>query len=139
MIHRIEVTIDAPIEPTEVPGRVVDAVQNIFPTAELEVFDDRVEGTTHSLSKLSELLHRREILDTARSEFFANRRPNGFSFTLKKQPAFEGVVTFAVGEPGELGEIAVDVRVIEPEVDAVIDHVAPPTEDGVPITQTEDR
>lgn len=133
MIHQIEARIFAPVEDTEVTDRVVDAVQNVFPTAELRTTEDGIAGTTHSLSSLSEHLHRREILDTARSEFYNNRRQDGFTFSLKKQPAFVDVVTFSVGNPSELGEIEVDVHVIEPDVESVIDHVAPRTEDGVPI------
>lgn len=138
MIHQIEARIYTPISDTEVSDRVIQAVENVFPTAELERTDDGITGTTHSLAALSEHLHRREILDTARSEFFTNRRRDGFTFTLKKQAAFVDVVTFAVGKPSELGEIEVDVHVIEPDVEAVIDHVAPPTEDGVPLT-TDDQ
>lgn len=133
MIQQIEVTVRTPLNPTEVTDRVVQAILNVFPTAEIEVHDDQVVGTAHSLARLSELLHQREILDTARTVFHDNLRPNGFSFSIKKQPAHEGVVTFAVGEPGELGEIDVDVRVIEPTPEAVIDEIAPPTEDGKPI------
>lgn len=139
MIHQIEARIFTPVKETEVTDRVVDAVHNVFPTAELRRTDEGLAGETHSLAELSEHLHRREILDTARSEFYENRRRDGFTFTLKKQAAFVGVVTFAVGEPSELGEIDVDVHVIEPDIDSVIDHVAPPTEDGVPITGNDAR
>lgn len=135
MIYQLEARIYAPVRDTEIPDRVGDAIHNVFPTAELRRTDEGVTGTAHSLSTLSEHLHRREILDTARSEFFGNRGPQGFSFTLKKQPAFVDVVTFAVGEPGELGEIDVDVTVEEPDVESVIDHIAPPTQEGVPVTQ----
>lgn len=135
MIHQIEVTATAPVEPTEVTDRVVDAIETILPNAEIERTEDAIVARAHSLGTLSDHLRRREILDTARRVFYENRGRDGFSFTLKKQPAFVGVVTFAVGEPSELGEIDVDVRVLEPDVDAVIDHVAPPTEDGVPIDE----
>ncbi len=138
MIYQLEAKIYAPVRETEIPDRVIRAIQNVFPTAELRRTDEGVAGTAHSLSTLSEHLHRREILDTARSEFHHNRRPSGFEFTIKKQPAFVDVVTFAVGEPGELGEIDVDVHVEEPGVDAVIDEVAPPTEDGVPLTERDE-
>lgn len=137
MIYQIEATITVPVQPTEVTDRVIAAVENVFPTATIETEENRVRARTHSLSRLSEHLHQREILDTARSEFHANRRPDGFSFAIKKQPAFVDVVTFVVGEPSELGEIDVDVTVMEPDVQTVIDHVAPPTEDGVPITERE--
>lgn len=133
MIHRIEVTATTPVNPTEVTDRVIEAVRTILPNAAIETTDTGVIATGHSLGTFSEHLHRREILDTARSVFFENQREDGFSYTLKKQPAFVGVITFAVGEPSELGEIDVDVRVMEPDVATVIDHVAPPTEDGVPI------
>ncbi len=136
MIYQLEARIYAPVAPTEIPDRVERAIRNVFPTAEIRRTDDGFAGSAHSLSTLSEHLHRREILDTARSEFHGNRRPQGFSFTLKKQPAFVDVVTFAVGNPGELGEIEVDVDVEEPGVEAVIDEIAPPTEDGVPVTQS---
>lgn len=133
MIQQIEVTIRVPLHPTEVTDRVVQAVTNIFPTADIEVNEDEIVGTAHSLSRLSELLHQREILDTARDEFSRDLRPNGFSFTVKKQPAHEGILTFAVGKPAELGDIDVDVRVTQPTPEEVIDAIAPPTKDGKPI------
>ena len=139
MIYQVDVRIFAPVNETEIPERVIDAIHNVFPTAELRETEDGITGTAHSLSTLSEHLHRRAILDTARSEFFNNQRPNGFSFSIKKQPAFKNVVTFTVGNPGELGEIDVDVHVEDPDVESVIDHIAPPTEDGVPITPDDDR
>jgi predicted RNA binding protein with dsRBD fold (UPF0201 family) len=133
MIYRIEASIAVPVEDTEVTDRVRDAVTNLFVNAELHSEDGRLVGTTHSLDQFSELLHRQEILDTARSEFFRRQSGQYFSFSLKKQAAFQGVVNFAVGESDELGEIDVEVRVDEPDVDAYIDHVAPPTEDGRPV------
>jgi predicted RNA binding protein with dsRBD fold (UPF0201 family) len=42
-------------------------------------------------------------------------------------------VNFVVDDPGELGAIAVRVRVEEPSVEDVIDEIAPPTEDGTPV------
>ena len=65
--------------------------------------------------------------------FRRNTTDEGFSFALKKQAAFEGVVNFAVGEPDELGEIDVTVRVREPDVESFVDYVAPETDDGRPV------
>ncbi|WP_254766404.1 RNA-binding domain-containing protein [Salinilacihabitans rarus] len=132
-IYRVDVEITAPVSDTEVTARVADAVANLFPNADIEESYGEIRGETHSLDRLSELLHRQEILDTARGEFFSNREGDAFSFALKKQAAFEGRVNFAVGEPAELGDIAVRVRVDEPSVEEYVDHVAPPTEDGRPI------
>ena len=132
-IYRVEVEITAPVYDTEVTSRVADAIANIFPNADLEEGVGEIRGEAHSLDHFSDLLHRQEILDTARGEFFANREGDAFSFALKKQAAFQDRVNFSVGEPDELGEISVRVRVEEPSVEAYVDHVAPPTEDGRPI------
>jgi len=121
-VYSIDVEITAPVYDTEVTDRIADAITNLFPAAD-----------PAQLEQLSELLHRQEILDTARGVFFRNRRGDSFSFRLKKQAAFQGVVNFVVDEPDELGAIAVRVRVDQPDVESLINHVAPPTEDGTPV------
>ena len=133
MIYSIDVRIEAPVEPTEVTDRVADAVGAVFPNAEFTHEPGLLVAETHTLDPFSDVLHEQEILDTARREFFNHADDDGFSFALKKQAAFQGVVNFAVGNPDELGDIDVDVRVREPDVESMIDAVAPPTEDGTPI------
>ena len=134
MIYSVEVRITAPVRDTEIEARVADAITNLFPGAEVESVDGELRAETHTFEHFSELLHRREILDTARGEFFGTLSGDSFSFRAKKQPAFQGVVNFAVDEAGELGDIHVHVRVNDPDVETFIDHVAPPTEDGRPVT-----
>jgi hypothetical protein len=133
VIYRVDVRVVAPVRATEVTDRVVDAVENLFPGATVTEEPGQVVAEAHSLDRFSELLFEQEILDTARREFTRREDESGFSFALKKQAAFEGVVNFSVGAPGELGDIEVHVTVQEPDVDAYVDHVAPPTEDGRPI------
>ncbi|WP_114576180.1 RNA-binding domain-containing protein [Saliphagus sp. LR7] len=133
-VYRVDVELAAPVFPTEVTARVVDAVENLFPNADIEESHGEIRGEAHSLDHLSELLHRQEILDTARGEFFGNREgEDTFTFALKKGAAFQSRVNFSVGEPDELGEITVRVRVHEPGIEEYVDHVAPPTEGGRPI------
>ena len=134
MMYRIDVEVVAPVNDTEVTERVVTAVENLVPGADIERAPGEVRAETHSLDHFSELLHEQEILDSARGEFFDGRRGDTVSVALKKQAAFEGVVNFAVGEPDELGDIHLRVRVHEPSVEEYVDHVAPPTEDGRPIS-----
>ncbi|HET7323707.1 MAG TPA: RNA-binding domain-containing protein [Halococcus sp.] len=134
MIYRVDIEITAPVYDTEVTDRVVAAIKNLFPAVDIERAPGEVRAESHSLDHFSDLLHRQEILDSARGEFFGNQHGEVFSFELKKQAAFEGVVNFAVGDPSELGDIHVRVRVHEPSVEEYIDHIAPPTEDGTPIT-----
>jgi len=132
-VYSVDVQVTVPVSDTEVTDRVVDAVFNLFPTAEIEERPGELVAKTHSLEHLSEGLHRQEILDTARATFFEGRHGDSFSFALKKQAAFEGVINVAVGDPGELGDLHVRVRVNQPDVESYIDHIAPPTEDGQPV------
>ncbi len=133
MIYSVDVRIEAPVHDTEVTDRVADAVENVFPDADPRHEDGRLIAETHSLDAFSDVLHEQEILDTARRVFRSNTTDEGFTFALKKQAAFEGVVNFAVGDPDELGEIDVVVRVREPDAEAFIDYVAPETDDGTPV------
>ncbi|SMO78798.1 RNA-binding domain-containing protein [Halorubrum cibi] len=133
MIYSVDVRIVAPVNDTEVTDRVADAVRNVFPDAEPTHEDGRLIAETHTLDAFSDVLHEQEILDTARRVFLRNSTDEGFSFALKKQAAFEGIVNFAVGDPDELGDIDVEVRVREPDVESFIDYVAPETDEGRPV------
>jgi len=139
MNYSVDVQITAPVNDTEVTDRVATAIHEIFPAADVEQRPGELVAETHTLATFSEHLHRREILDAARTVFFENRRGDTFSFDLKKQPAFEGTVTFAVGNPSELGDLHVRVRVNDPDVESVIDHVAPRTEEGKPVALDDSR
>ncbi len=132
-VYSVDVRIETPVNDTEVTDRVIDAVVALFPDVDVGREPGTVVAETHSLEQFSDLLHEQEILEAARREFQANADEEGFSFRLKKQAAHEGVVNFAVGSPDELGDIAVNVTVREPSVQAYIDHVTPPTEGGTPV------
>ena len=133
MNYSVDVEITAPVYGTEVEERVAAAIRELFPSADPEVRPGELHATVHDLEHFSTLLHRQEILDTARSVFFRNRRGEAFSFRLKKAAATQGVVNFELEDAGELGAIAVRVRVTEPDLQAYVDYVAPRTADGKPI------
>ncbi|WP_435196852.1 RNA-binding domain-containing protein [Natronomonas sp. EA1] len=133
MIYRANIEVTAPVKDTEVTDRVRDAIENLFPEIELTHQHGELRGTTHSMAGFSEKLHEQAILDTARGAFFGGQEGNRFSFDLKKQAAFKGIVNFAVGEPSELGEIHVNITVESPDPESFVDSVAPPTEDGRPV------
>ncbi|GAB6879895.1 RNA-binding domain-containing protein [Halorubrum gandharaense] len=133
MIYSIDARIEAPVRDTEVTDRVADAVHNVFPDADLTHEDGMLVAETHTLDAFSDVLHEQEILDTARRVFRRNLTDEGFSFALKKQAAFEGVVNFSVGNPDELGDITVDVRVRDPDPEAFVDYIAPETDEGQPV------
>lgn len=132
-VYSIDVRITAPVNDTEVTDRVADAITNVFPAAEPTHRDGELVASVHDMDHVSELLHRQEILDTARGVFFDSLADDTFTFDLKKQAAFVERVNFAVGNPSELGDVHVRVSVTEPSAEAFIDAIAPPTEDGAPI------
>ncbi|WP_254536122.1 RNA-binding domain-containing protein [Halomarina litorea] len=137
-VYSVDVEIRAPVRDTEVTDRVRDAVTALFPTAEMREEPGELVGEAHSLDHFSDLLHEQAILDTARNTFRDTLEGDTFTFCLKKQAAFVGKVNFAVGSESELGDLFVEVTVREPDADAYIEHVAPPTEDGVPVSREGD-
>ncbi|RLM36544.1 RNA-binding domain-containing protein [Haloarcula sp. Atlit-120R] len=132
-VYAVDIQIKAPVNDTEVTDRVADAVRTLFPEADPTHQQGALVAEVHTMDGFSELLHRREILDTARSVFFDNLEGDTFAFDVKKQAAFEGRINFAVGDPSELGDIRVNVTVNEPSAEEYINYVAPPTEDGQPV------
>lgn len=132
-VYSVDVQVTAPVNDTEVTDRVADAIRNLFPDADPEHAHGELRAEVHSMDHFSESLHKQEILDTARSVFFDSLEGDTFAFDVKKQAAFEGTINFAVGEPSELGDLHVRVRVTEPDAESYIDYVAPRTEDGRPV------
>lgn len=115
MNYRVEVEVVAPVRPTEDPERVAEAVHNLFPRADVEPADGELIARTHSLERLSESLSRQRILETARSRLLDSIEGDTISFTLDKQAAAAGVANFGLERPGELGDLAVAIRVREPD------------------------
>lgn len=134
-VYRIELRVVAPVRPTEVTDRVADAVENLFPEADVVHEEGQVVGTGRSVEQFAALLRRQEILDTARERLLDGVRGDAIHVKLKKLAAFRGVVNFSVGSPDEVGDLAVRIRVEEPTVGAFVDAVAPPTADGEPVTE----
>ena len=130
MIHRIDVQVTTPLNPTEVKARVEDAITNLFPTAEVEERHGELIAEAHSMDRFAERLREQNIVDTAREVFRRNLEGDTFAFDLKKQAAHQSVVNFAVGNPDELGDLHVRVRVEEPDAEAFIEHLASRSEGG---------
>jgi predicted RNA binding protein with dsRBD fold (UPF0201 family) len=132
--YSIDVTVSAPVKTTEVPERVARAIETLFPNAEVEIEPDRVTATGHTVDTFGTRLREQQILDTARAHLRTRIDGDTIRFRLKKQAAFVGDVNFGVGNPDELGEITVTIRVSDPEPMAFLDEVVPETDDdGTPI------
>ena len=125
MIHSIDVEITTPLYPTEVRDRVEDAIHELFPGATIEERHGELIAETHSMERFTERLAEQNIGPTAREVLRDGREGDTVSFALKKAAAFEGVINFAVGNPDELGDVHVRVRVEEPDAGAFIDYLVP--------------
>ncbi len=137
-VYRVEVRVVAPVQDTEVPERVADAILALFPDAEITHEEGRVVARTRSLGEFSKRLHQQAILDTARERMFAGQYGDAVHFDLRKGPASQGVVNFTVDDPGELGDLQVRIGVDKPDVESFVDQVAPPTEGGEPVTDRDE-
>jgi predicted RNA binding protein with dsRBD fold (UPF0201 family) len=131
----LRLRVEAEVRPTEAREKVEAAVKRIFPTLELKQVGDSVVGESvdvGSLSRLHQLLRQQKILDSARSVMFAGKRGESTRFMLNKQVAFVGRVSFTDGE-SPLGPIVVTLEA--PDIDRLIDYLAPRTQDGRPIRE----
>jgi len=133
-LRTIEVVISSSVRPTERVDRVVSAIENIFQGLVMDIRADRIEAYDgpDSLKLLHELLRSQKILDSARSEMLRGLAGEVICFRLNKQAALMGFVSFpALEEP--LGSIHVKITGGE----RVIDYLAPRTENGVPLMETD--
>jgi predicted RNA binding protein with dsRBD fold (UPF0201 family) len=127
--------VEAEVKPTEVVGKVEAAVRRIFPTLALERSGNFLVGESadiDSLSRFRQLLRQQMILDTARRAMLLKRRDNSTQVCLNKQVAFVGRVNFTDGE-SPLGPIVVTLEA--PDIERLIDYLAPRTRDGKPIKE----
>ena len=133
-MRTIEIFVSSSVKPTERVDRVVSAIENIFPGLIMDIRSDRIEAYDgpESLRLMHELLRRQKILDAARSEMLRGMEGGATSFRLNKQAALMGSVSFPAEEE-PLGSI--HVRITGGE--RVIDWLAPRTENGVPVSETD--
>ena len=130
----IEIFVSSSVRPTERVDRVVSAIENIFPGLVMDIRSDRIEAYDgpESLRVMHDLLRRQKILDAARSEMLRGLVDDATSFRQNKQAALMGIVSFPAEEEA-LGSL--HIRITGGE--RVIDWLAPKTENGAPILETD--
>ncbi|MBI2077188.1 MAG: coaE operon protein [Euryarchaeota archaeon] len=131
-----DVRVRAPVKPSEDPRKVEKAVRTVFPDAVLEAQPRGLVATTRSLQHFRDLIWRAKILDAARRVLLGSLDEAGrhARFSLSKQAAFGGHVSFAVAE-APLGDLEVDVT--GEGLDALFREIAPPTLRGRPVSEEE--
>lgn len=127
---------------TEDRDRVLKALENMarFPKIEaVEEHDDHtvlqgVSDSKESLEPLRRILRSQRTLEVARSYMLRTLTHNSFSFDLHKQAAYVGVAVFC-STPTEspLGPISFRIESNNPQ--AILDWLATPTINGVPIDE----
>ena len=127
--------VEAEVKPTEAREKVEAAIKQIFPTLELSLIGSSLVGEStrmESLDRLHELLRQQAIRDSARSVMLRSSRGNVVRFMLNRQVASVGRVSFTGGE-SPLGPIVVTLEV--PDIERLVDYLAPHTREGKPIRE----
>ncbi len=137
LTRNVEIEIRTKVHPTESEEKVVKAIKNIFPDAEIEIREDgEVYGRAYSLERFRELLRRQRILDTARSEILKRRDGNEITLYLNKQTATVSRINFC-DEDAILSPIKVTFRLNNVPFSRFLDYTAPKTKDGRPVKEIE--
>lgn len=121
------ISLFCPVNPSEDPDKVREAVLSLFPDAELELGEKGFVGTAPGLDLFSAQIRKQRILDATRAVMTKGMRDNRTRFLLNKQVATVGKISFADRNP-VLGGIEVSVE--DDDLQSLIDRVAPETVDG---------
>ena len=119
----VSIQVRADIFPTEDPDKVQTAIRNIIGDIELERMkhadQSAVEGCLvglDSLHVLRNILRRMRIRDAARTVFMKSSNGNALKFSLNKQAAYTGRVSFHNSDDSSLGSIHVMIQGDVPSV-----------------------
>ncbi len=121
------ISLFCPVNPSEDPDKVREAVLSLFPDAELELGEKGLVGTAPGLDRFSAQIRRQRILDATRAVMIKGMRDNRTRLLLNKQVATVGKISFADRNP-VLGGI--EVSIVDDDLQSLIDRVAPETVDG---------
>lgn len=131
----MKLRVEVEIRPTEDRAKVETAVKKIFPALQLNMAGDLLVGEStevEALDRFHQLLRLQMILDSARSVMQRGLHGNVLRFMLNKQVATVGKVSFTDGE-SPLGPIVVTLEA--PDIERLIDYLAPRTREGKPIRE----
>lgn len=125
---RIEIEVEATVNPTESEEKVERAVRNVLGDIDLKrttgggimALEGRLDDL-RSLHHLKQLIKRLRIRDAARSYFTRIATGDILTFGLKKQAAYVGRVSFYHPSEAPLGPIQVTIK---GDVDEVIRYLS---------------
>ena len=108
------VTIDVEIKNTEDPGRVTQAVLNLFPDARVEIRGNQLTASTENIDEFRDLLEKQRIRDTARDQLLKGAHNHKIMFRVNKQSAYLKKINFSVVDH-PLGDIMVAIQCDNPD------------------------
>ncbi|MDQ4017392.1 MAG: hypothetical protein M3114_04570 [Thermoproteota archaeon] len=125
---RIDLKVEAIVNPSEDTQKVIDAIANLFTRCSPEVsFRSRVVGRavgSDSLAILYEQVRSRSAMGVLRRMLLDNRVGDSTSFLLNKQAATSGIAAVIEEEQeSPLGPIRVTISC--EELDALVDWLVP--------------
>lgn len=125
---RIDLKVEAIVNPSEDTQKVIDAIANLFTRCSPEVsFRSRVVGRavgSDSLAILYEQVRSRSAMGVLRRMLLDNRVGDSTSFLLNKQAATSGIaVVIEEEQESPLGPIRVTISC--EELDALVDWLVP--------------
>ena len=137
----IKITVKVDIFPTENVNKVKKALLNVFEPEKMKLVNmgkhKRIVATAHSSTSLMKMyykLREERILDAARQYLKLGTNGNKIVFSLHKQAAYVGVVSFCDSEiSSPLGPIMFEVETDDPST--FINWLAPRTIRGSPIRE----
>jgi len=119
----VTIRVRTPCRGTESLAKVELAIVNLFPDASFSREDDEVEATASTFHTLREKIRNQKIRDSARSVLRQGVDGDLVRFSLNKQAAYAGRVSFAANSP--LGDLEVVIQGGDPDI--VIDELAEST------------
>jgi len=122
------ITLRVKCYPTEDPLKVKKALLNIFPESVVEECEDGFIARAASAERFMEIIRNQRILDSARGVLRRGMSRDRTTFTLSKQVAFVGKVSFIEDRSPPLGGIEVVIE--DDNLEERIDTIAPRTVGG---------
>lgn len=121
--YNCKIDVYCTINPSEDESKIEQAISNILPEIEIQINDNSIKGTSHSLESLSnifEVIHSRKTQRVYRRFLNNNLRNDSTWFYLNKQAAFANSVALCDNEDeSPLGPIK--IILVSKNIEEVID------------------
>lgn len=120
----LEIIIETEVNPTEDVEKIKNAILSIFPDARFEILAGEIVAKSSSLENFGKILKEERIRDAARSVLLGNLYDDEIVFSINKQVATMGKISFSVGNT-PLGDIKITIK--GENLRELVDIIAPDT------------